>query len=47
MKPSPSEKVEIIRLVEESYLPARRTLAVRRQMVWDIFDIAGQRLWFI
>ncbi len=20
---------------------------VRRQMVWDIFDIAGQRLWFI
>ena len=26
MKPSPSEKVEIIRLVEESHLPARRTL---------------------
>jgi phage protein D len=22
-------------------------LLVRRQMVWDIFDIAGQRLWFI
>jgi transposase InsO family protein len=28
MKPSPSEKVEIIRLVEESHLPARRTLEI-------------------
>jgi transposase InsO family protein len=26
MKPSPSDRVEIIRLVEESHLPARRTL---------------------
>jgi putative transposase len=26
MKPSPSEKLEIIRLVEDSHLPARRTL---------------------
>lgn len=28
MKPSPSEKVEIIRLVEESHLPTRRTLEI-------------------
>jgi putative transposase len=28
MKPSPSDKAEIIRLVEESHLPARRTLEV-------------------
>ena len=28
MKPSPSEKVEIIRLVEESHLPVRRTLEI-------------------
>jgi transposase InsO family protein len=28
MKPSPSEKVEIIRLVEASHLPARRTLEI-------------------
>jgi putative transposase len=28
MKPSPSEKVEIIRLIEESHLPARRTLEI-------------------
>ena len=28
MKPSPSDKVEIIRIVEESYLPARRTLEI-------------------
>ena len=28
MKPSPSDKVEIIRLVEESHLPARRTLEI-------------------
>ena len=26
MKPSPSDRAEIIRLVEESHLPARRTL---------------------
>ena len=28
MKPSPSDRVEIIRLVEESHLPARRTLEI-------------------
>jgi putative transposase len=28
MKPSPSEKIVIIRLVEEAHLPARRTLEV-------------------
>ena len=28
MKPSPSEKVEIMRLVEESHLPTRRTLEI-------------------
>lgn len=28
MKPSPSEKVEIIRVVEESHLPTRRTLEI-------------------
>jgi hypothetical protein len=28
MQPSPSEKVEIMRLVEESRLPARRTLEI-------------------
>jgi len=25
----------------------QQALAVRRQMVWDIFDILGRRLWFI
>ena len=29
MKPSPSEKLEIIRLVEDSHLPARRTLEIQ------------------
>jgi hypothetical protein len=29
MKPSPSDRVEIIRLVEDSHLPARRTLENR------------------
>jgi transposase-like protein len=28
MKPSPSDKAEIIRLVEESHLPTRRTLEI-------------------
>ena len=28
MKPSPSDKAEIIRIVEESHLPARRTLEI-------------------
>ena len=40
MKPSPSEKLEIIRLVEDSHLPTRRTLeimgiAVPVQRPWD------------
>ena len=36
MKPSPSDRVEIIQLVEESHLPARRQL--------EILGIARSRL---
>ncbi len=40
MRYAASEKLEIIRLVEESHLSARQTLAklgipVRRRMIWD------------
>ena len=36
-----SEKLEIIGLVEQSHLPARRTLIVRLQMVWDNLSCLG------
>ena len=39
---------EKARIAAESLIPgAVVTDIVRRQMVWDIFDILAQRLWFI
>lgn len=51
MKPSPSDRVEIIRLVEESHLPARRTLeilGIARSSFYrwyDRYQRGGGRTW--
>jgi putative transposase len=34
-----SEKLEIIRLVEQSHLPVRRTLATAGDPAWDVLRV--------